>query len=172
MEDIQVTTCLDHIFKIVVMIVFSLWGYLICKDKAWYPTYLGGSGDAHLTVRDFPLMELDRDVYMYMLVVCGFPIQNLFLLFVHDRTPDFPEMLLHHIVHTSLVFCSIIVNQTAIGACIILVHCISDITLHGSKITYLLGRMDGPLKFTIVPLLIAWPYYRIYCFPMIINEFY
>ena len=172
MEEKFVLTALDHIFKFVVVTTFSIWGFMICKDKAFYPWYLGGSGDAHLTVKDFPLMELNQDVYIYMLVVCGFPLQNLFLLFVHDRTPDFLEMLLHHIVHTALVFCCLIVNQTAIGACIILVHSISDITLHFSKIVYLLNRMDGILKLSIVPLTIAWPYYRLFCFPQIINEFY
>ena len=172
MEEKFVLTALDHIFKLVVVTTFSVWGYIICKDKAFYPSYLGGSGDAHLTVSDFPLMELNQDVYLYMLVVCGFPLQNLFLLFVHDRTPDFLEMLLHHIVNTALVFCSLIVNQTAIGICIILIHKISDIALHFSKIVYLLNRLDGVLKLSIVPLFVAWPYYRLYCFPQIINEFY
>ena len=74
---------------------------MICKDKAWYPWYLGGPSDGYTKLIDFPLMEHDQEIYVYMLVAGGYPLQNLILLLVHDREPDFHEMLLHHIVHTT-----------------------------------------------------------------------
>ena len=100
-EEKSVEAALDHLYRLTVYTSISVWGYMICKDKAWYPWYLGGPSDGHLNFSDFPMMVHDQEIYMYMLICTGIPICNLLSLFAHDRNPDFHEMLLHHIVHTA-----------------------------------------------------------------------
>ena len=171
-EENSVNTALDHIFKCLAYTIISIWGYMICKDKAWYPWYLGGPSDGHLDFSAFPMMKHDPDVYMYMLICSGMPIQNFVSLFIHERNPDFHEMLLHHIVHTTQMFCCLTVNLTPGGACSTIMHSVSDIALQSSKIIYLLGRMDGIMKLSVVPLYIAWPYFRLFCFVSMIYDLY
>ena len=94
------------------------------------------------------------------------------MVFHHGLTPDFLEMLLHHIAHTALVSCAIIVNQTAISNCSTFLHSFSDIPLKVSKILYLLGYKGVPLYFSMAINLLTWPYFRLFCFPMLFTEFW
>ena len=67
---------------------------------------------------------------MLMLVSLGQPIANTFdLLFVEEMTPDFAEMLLHHICHFGLIFACIVGNFSDVGAAILFCHSASDVFL-------------------------------------------
>ena len=70
------------------------------------------------------------------------------------------------------MFCCLATNLTYGGACSTLIHSISDIALQSSKIIYLLGRMEGIMKISVVPLYIAWPYFRLFCFGSMIHDLY
>ena len=103
-----------------------------------------------------------------MLLNLGHPIQMLFeIIFVIERTPDFFEMLLHHIVHVALVFTLMAGGLSNCGVVGIFLHSGSDIFLQGSKTLNLLGHMRGP-GFAVFALShVTWVYFRLICFPLL-----
>jgi len=65
-----------------------------------------------------------------MLTGLAQPMANTFdLVFVEEKTPDFAEMLLHHICHFGLIFSCIVGNFSDIGALILFCHSVSDLFL-------------------------------------------
>ena len=103
-----------------------------------------------------------------MLINLGQPLQMLFdLLVLIDRTPDFFEMLLHHILHATLVLTSILGNFNNCTLMGMFLHSCSDIFLQGSKTLNFLGHMRGP-GFAVFALShVSWVYLRLFCFPML-----
>ena len=103
-----------------------------------------------------------------MLFNLGSPLQMLFeILFVVERTPDFYEMLLHHIVHAALHFCTMAGNLSNCGVVAIFLHSGSDIFLQGSKTLNLLGHMRGPGFVVFALSHVTWVFFRLICFPLL-----
>ena len=107
-----------------------------------------------------------------MLVTMAQPLQNLFeLLFVTDRTPDFSEMLLHHIIHGLLIFCCIVSNFTAVGSLTLLCHSVSDIFMQGTKMFHNMGRAFRPeFWVAFIGNHIFWVWFRLVCLPVMVYE--
>ena len=103
-----------------------------------------------------------------MLINLGLPIQMLFeILVVIDRTPDFYEMLLHHILHATLLFASMAGNMSNCVLVAIFLHSSSDIFLQGSKTLNLLGHMRGPGFIVFGLSHVSWVYMRLIVYPML-----
>ena len=102
-----------------------------------------------------------------MLLNLGQPIQMLVeITVIIERTPDFYEMLLHHIVHVALVFTLMAGSLSNCGVIGIFLHSFSDIFLQASKTLNLLGHMRGP-GFAVIALShVSWVYMRLVCFPL------
>ena len=85
-----------HIFNATVYTISSVWGYMVCKDKDWYPWYLGGHGDPANGFINLPFVEDDQVVLFYGLFQFGFRIESLIShVIIAERGNDFEEMLLH-----------------------------------------------------------------------------
>jgi len=61
---------------------------------------------------------------------------------VSERSPDFAEMALHHLVHLVLVSSSLIANVMVFGAMIAFVHDFSDIGVCLAKMLHLMGYTE------------------------------
>ena len=85
-----------------------------------------------------------------------------------ERTPDFFEMLLHHIVHSCLMFSSLFANLVNGGGVILFVHASSDIFLQASKSINYLGLMQGPAIGVFVLSHLSWIHMRLVSYPLII----
>ena len=123
---------LKHAHNLTVHLLTLLFGIRALAGKDWVPWYMGGSGpgQSEKIFPNFPFCPIDHEVYLVMLASLGLPLQNLIeLLFINERTPDFPEMLLHHICHFNLIFMCLIANYTNIGILVLLCHSASDIFL-------------------------------------------
>ena len=126
---------------------------------------MGGSGEFVEVYEDFPFVKMDKDAYTLMLVALAQPIQTTFeLLFEAESTPDFSEMLMHHIIHLILIFCCIVSNFTAVGCLTLLCHSISDIWMQGTKMLLLMNR-TSEVTFYVVWLLnhLTWVWFRMVC---------
>ena len=80
-------------------------------------------------------------------------------------------MLLHDIVHTTLIFSCLVANLSPIGLVFLFCHSFSDIWVALSKTIHLLGYMDG---FNLIFFLfcnLGWIYFRLICVPAIIWEY-
>lgn len=141
----------------------------ILHKKEWLPWFLGGADDTRKFVFDYPFTELDPECYMFMLITLGQPLQMIFeLFFVNERTHDFYEFVLHHIVHTFLIFSCIVANGVNMGTLTLTVHASTDIFLQSSKIINLLGHMRGP-GFGVFGLAhVTWIYSRLFSYPMVL----
>ena len=90
------------------------------------------------------------------------------IVFINERMPDFFEMLLHHIVHSCLMFSCLFANIVNGGTVIIFVHVFSDIFLQASKSINYLGLMQGPALGVFVLSNLTWFWGRVVCYPFLI----
>ena len=103
------------------------------KDAYYYPTYLGGKGDyTRLFEGQYYVKHLPGLKLFYM-INTGYHLGQTFKHFYVDRTNDFLEMLLHHLVTLYLLFGSYMINIWECGAIIAYVHDLSDILGHLTK---------------------------------------
>ena len=112
---------------------------------------------------------MDSSTYMLMLIALGQPLYNsVELLFISERTPDFTEMVLHHICHTTLIFACLTSNLYHYGALILILHSGSDIFLQAIKIMMLLGHMNVIFYLLFTFTHVAWIFFRLICLPALI----
>ena len=77
-------------------------------------------------------------------------------------------MLMHHIVHTILIFSCCVANMDNPGVLTLFLHSFSDIFLQSSKTLNLLGHMRG-LGFGVFAVShISWIWMRLFSFPMLL----
>jgi len=107
---------------------------------------------------------------MFSLTTMAYRIAEMYHhAFVKNRMNDFEEMLLHHTCCIVLYGGCILINNYVAGCVIMLLHDISDITAAMVKITaeseyYKYAAHCMALN------LVAWIYYRVICFPIIIYQ--
>ena len=77
---------------------------------------------------DSLFVEYHHSILDYSLLTFGYHVYNFFShLFIHPRTNDFEEMLLHHIAAFCLYFCYIYGNLVPFGAVIAYLHDLADV---------------------------------------------
>ena len=122
-----------------VHVFLAVGAFYIISGKYWQPWYLGGTGDDTKTFDNIPYIAVEPEVYYFMMIALGQPLQNIYETLSEERSPDFAEMILHHIVHTGLIVSSLLSQYSRIGILIMFVHSSSDIFLKVGKVLNLLG---------------------------------
>ena len=111
MAEIENKIAIEHICKILFHGTVAVYSYMVFRGRPWVPWYLGGEDDNKAFCLDYPFTLQDRQLYYFMLLTLGQPTQMLFeALFMNERTPDFYELLLHHIVTVVLIFTAVAGN--------------------------------------------------------------
>jgi hypothetical protein len=59
----------DCCFKLLYLIFISIFGYYICYDKNWFPSYLGGTGDLNLSFEREEVQDYNSTVSQDKLTV-------------------------------------------------------------------------------------------------------
>lgn len=78
---------------------------------------------------------------------------------------DFPEYVLHHFLTFTLVFFSYLLNYLPIGAAVMVLHDVTDLTASFFKL--MIDVTPFALQMTsFVLMLVSWAYFRLYFFPV------
>jgi hypothetical protein len=81
----------------------SVVGYIIMKDTPVLPKSVGGSGSIEGIFEGMPYQKQDPYFLEYSLVLMGYFLEDFaHHLFVKERTSDFWEMNLHHLMTVTL----------------------------------------------------------------------
>lgn len=108
--------------------VFSAWGWIVCKDEAWMPAFLGGQGSFEVSAKNMPFVDCSSSILTLGFVSMGFRIESLVTHLVYHRSDnDFEEMLLHDFVTVSLFFGYVFSNLLPVGTMVAILHDICDI---------------------------------------------
>ena len=78
MAEIENRVAITQSCKVFFHSVISIYSFMVFHGKSWVPWYLGGENDIKALVLDFPFTPLDKQVYYFMLIALGQPIQHLF----------------------------------------------------------------------------------------------
>jgi hypothetical protein len=118
----------------------SVYAWTVIRGQVWLPWYLGGEGELVNGFANMPFQTIDQSIYMFALITLGNPLEaSLEHFFWKERTPDFAEMALHHVVQISLVSASVLGNCMNIGTIIAFAHDVSDIGVQLAKLLHMMG---------------------------------
>jgi hypothetical protein len=167
----------DHVFKGIVYLALTAFGYYILKDLDYFPKSLLGKGWLpNMFIKGYPTCFYFEksplfDFY-YMLCFSYFSSDLIWLLFINERQTDFIIMLLHHICTLSLITFSYLVNYSSGGSIVLFLHVETDIFVHSTRF---LIQTDFPDFFKITSgfaLFFNFIYVRMYVFAKIIYTSY
>jgi len=167
LRDIRTRKAISNIFRTVYYSVSSFAGWYALKDSFHLPPSLGGSGDLHNSLKDFPYPELPQYYRLYFTGAMGYHLASMVTLAVSkEKKNDYVEMMLHHLVTMYLCGFSYLTN-TLIGGIIAYLHDIADIFV---SLTRAVSESEwkattaGLFTFT----LIVWFHTRLWVFPQCI----
>jgi len=157
--------CLYYIFS------WTLVASYVLRSDFYYDTLFIFEGD-------FPNQPLPAIVYCIYILNMGWYVHGLYGLFTGLEVvkKDFTELLMHHIITLSLLYCSMMVGYWRFGVLVLYTHDLCDVFLQIPKIYLLLdnaGLFGPPEKINsffevaiFVPLPVSWVYFRLYLYPL------
>lgn len=166
----KVTRCCDAIFKCVYYAVMTIWCFALLRGESWLPSALGGHGTTRSCWTDgYPFQTMPVGLRRFYLTSIGFTLSDFAMLFMESRKPDFGEMLLHHMISSSLIGFSYMLNYVRIGSLVLLLHHAVDIFIWASK-----AFVDTPNKrlvaMSYIGLVLTYAWLRVYVYPMSIMQ--
>ncbi|TMW63832.1 hypothetical protein Poli38472_002773 [Pythium oligandrum] len=152
------------LFKLIYFWGISTLGYLVMKDEKWFPTSLGGSGEAAECVRVFnepPSVPLK----FYVLVQFAYQVHNLiFMGFIRPFYPGTLEFVTHDLVAMLLIASTYLVNYVPLAALVGFLNDACDAIQYIYRVV-----VDSDRRLLVVPVYLAflpaWIYTRLYVFP-------
>jgi len=145
----------------------SVYGYLTLRDQNFLPPQLGGQGDVARAWEGFPYSAVTEPVKRYYLLELSYHAHSLvFHLFSAHRN-DFVEMTLHHICAVVLVTFSYFANWVRVGALVLFLHDLADVTAYAVK-AVVDTRFTALTLSAYGALLAVWGYTRLYVFPFFV----
>lgn len=134
------------------------------KDSYILPPIMGGSGSLYNQFVDFPYITPPPLYGLYFKTTMGYHIGSLVhYVFTQNKSNDYLEMVLHHVV-TFYLYAFSYMSNTLIGPIVALIHDFSDVFLHIARIF----SETEYHKVTGVSLgiaMIAWVYARLSLLP-------
>jgi hypothetical protein len=116
-----------NFFKMCYAFVITIWCYTNLRDKTYFPSALGGSGEFLNTLKDYPFQKHDTFIAKTLLVQMGYHMSQLIFHFLDTRKNDFIEMGLHHTVALFLFIGAFVINMHEVAIVIAFLHDLADI---------------------------------------------
>ena len=99
------------------------------------------------------------------MVQLGYHFHSLILHFINDPRNDFMEMLLHHLVTVFAIGCAYFMNYLEPSAIILLIHDVTDVFVHCSKMLVdTVYQKWSVAAFLVVT--VSWFYFRLLVLPV------
>ena len=115
-------------YQAIYFTISTIWGYAVLKDTNWLPWWMGGpnDGDAENIYKNLPYTPCPTAVLNYSLYTTGYHVGVFFKHIYENReNNDFYEMLLHHIIATTLTCGAFLANIVPGSTAVAWVHDIS-----------------------------------------------
>jgi len=160
-------------FKLLHMIGASALGFYVLQNRPWVPEPLRFSFwfDDNVPVvgfvDHFPLTTdtLDITVQYYMMFELGYSLHSLlFHAVVTEKRNDFWEMMIHHVATLVLFVFSFVSLNSRIGAVVVFIHDIPDISVYFAKAT--VDFSGGLAAAGLVSMMLNWMFFRLYVLPV------
>lgn len=142
----------------------SIYGYIVLKDSAWLPDYMGGKGSWEGMWKGMPYIEPCKGATTYAMLQLGYHGSDfLFHILKDERENDFMEMTLHHASTFLLISSMTMSNFLPIGCVIAFLHDVSDIFVATLKLTTALEGFDLISVANFMVTVALWFYFRNIC---------
>lgn len=123
-----------NMFKIIHFTGSVAWAYCVLIDQPYFPKFLGGTGDLIHMFEGYPYPKHASQLKELILILMGYHVGSLLNHMIGVKRNDFLEMTLHHMVTVFLLGGCYLYNAWEIGAVIVLLHDIADITTSMIKV--------------------------------------
>ena len=142
----------------------TIYGYIVLKDSAWLPDYMGGKGSWEGMWKGMPYIEPCQGATTYAMLQLGYHGSDfIFHLIKDERENDFMEMTLHHASTFLLISSMTLANALPIGCVIAFLHDVSDIPVATLKLCTALEDCELPAVANFLVVISIWFYFRNMC---------
>jgi len=149
----------------IVSFSFGVWT-IRREDWHWRPFTNDGVDIVESVFSPFP-PEMSGLFKAYYATQTGYYIGLLISIVVDTRRSDFRQYLLHHITTLTLMVVSFTFGMVRIGLCILLLHDLCDIFLHGTKAVHYC-KLAGIDTFLFVIFAVCFFVCRLVAFPRLV----
>lgn len=157
----------ERIFKIImnVFCVSVLYRILSSDDCDFLDVRVGGRIEKPLYFYNHPCQKLPQYLDSFYVFKMSYHCYELIYTIMFDmKRQDFPEYMLHHFLTFTLILFSYVVNYLPVGAAVMILHDVTDLTTTIFKlivdVTHLYIQLS--LYFVMVS---TWVYFRLWFFP-------
>lgn len=157
----------ERCFKLIInfFCMASLFKLMSGNDCDFMDVRVGGSVQRPLYYDNYPCQVIPRHLEEFYLFKISYHLYELGYTILKQRNrPDFPEYMLHHLMTWSLIFFSYSLNMLPIGAAVMILHDITDLTVTIFKITVDVTHIAIQMS-SYVFMLATWIYFRLWYFP-------
>lgn len=123
-------------FKILMNILCVTSLYAIMLNSNFLDSRLGGANPDPNYFENFPCQKIPPFLDDYYIFRMSFHVFELIKTIIYERDRnDYIEYFLHHLLTAALIFFSYSINQLPVGATVMLLHDITDLTVSFFKVT-------------------------------------
>jgi ceramide synthetase len=156
----------ERVFRVVVNIFCVISLYLIMRrdDCNFLDKRIGGSVERTFFFSNYPCQPLPMYLDGFYLFKLAYHLYELgYTIGMQRSRPDFPEYFLHHLITWSLIFFSYSLNMLPIGAAVMLLHDLTDLSVTLFKLTVDITPVPVQVA-TYILMLVSWVYLRLWYF--------
>ncbi len=128
----------ERIYKLMINLFCVLSIFLIMRreDCDFMDIRVGGRTERPLYFKNYPCQKLPAYLDEFYLFKLAYHLYELgYTMLKQRQRPDFPEYMLHHFMTWALIFFSYSVNMIPIGAAVMILHDVTDLTVTIFKLT-------------------------------------
>lgn len=157
----------ERVYKVIVngMSVAALYSIMLREDCDFLDTRMGGRIEHPMYMMNYPCQKLPMFLDEFYIMKLSLHVYELTMTLVHQRARrDFMEYFLHHYLTAALIYFSYSLNYIPIGAAVMLLHDVTDLTVSVFKLTIDVTPMAIQLSGYGL-MVTSWVYFRIWFFP-------
>ncbi len=165
----------ERVFKITMNVSFVglLYFIMLGEDCNFLDVRLGGRTEHPLFFNNHPCQKLPSGLENFYILKLSYHCYELLHTTIFDRKrADFPEYMLHHFLTFTLILFSYVVNYLPVGAAVMILHDVTDLTVSLYKLSSDVSPMLIEV-FAYLTMVVSWVYVRLWYFPMhVINRIF
>jgi hypothetical protein len=164
-------------YRFIYYLIMTLWGYNVLQQEPFFPVELGGKFlkpliyDSNKMTLIASLKDLSPKtisfIQRYFSITLGFQVATAVVCFSDASFSQVAESVLQIVLNITLIVCGYLDNHLFIGACLLWMHDCCDVL-----ISWCQALVNTDYKSTTflsaVSVLVAFAYFRIYCFAKLI----
>jgi hypothetical protein len=127
---------------------------------------VGGNQPRPLYFHNYPCQQIPTNLDGFYIFKIAYHLYELGYTILKQRSrSDFPEYMLHHLMTWSLIFFSYSLNMLPIGAAVMILHDVTDLTVTLFKLT--IDIFPSAVGFFFYgQMIVLWMYFRLWYYPL------